>query len=147
MKSRKYHPYTGDEIKKIKEMAGKFTCAEMAKEIGRSNSSVAAFCSDNKISTKIIRDELNEIDMSIIGCLSYDTFTKGSRCKCDSGLKDGVFKNAIAKLIRIGKVEYSTVSERRQAVRFYRLLPEVKFGVSNRLQDFYQYMRGSHAAR
>lgn len=145
MKSRKYQPYSGQEVKKIKEMAGKFTCAEMAKEIGRSTSSVATFCSDNHISTKLTNSELSEVDSSIIECLNYSTFIKGSECKAETGLKDGIFKNAIAKLIKIGRVEYSTISERGRVIRVYRLLPEVKFGMSNRLQDFYQYMRGSHA--
>jgi len=145
MKSRKYQPYTGEEIKKIKGMVGKFTCAEMAKEIGRSTSSVATFCSDHNISTKLTNSELSDIDSSIIECLNYSTFIKGSECKAETGLKDGVFKNAIAKLIKIGRVEYSTIRERGRIFRVYRLLPEVKFGISSRLQDFYQYMRGSHA--
>lgn len=145
MKSRKYQPYTGEEIKKIKEMVGRFNCSEIAKEIGRSTSSVATFCSENHISTKLINNELNEIDSSIIECLNYSTFIKGSECKAETGLKDGVFKNAIAKLIKIGRVEYSTIREKGRIFRVYRLLPEVKFGLSNRLQDFYQYMRVSHA--
>ena len=145
MKSRKCQPYTGQEVKKIKEMAGKFTCAEIAKEIGRSVGAISNFCSDNKISTKLINSELSDIDSSIIECLNYSTFIKGSECKAETGLKDGVFKNSIAKLIKIGRVEYSTIRERGRIFRVYRLLPEVKFGMSNRLQDFYQYMRGSHA--
>lgn len=146
MKSIKYQPYTGEEIKKIKGMAGKFTCAEMAKELGRSTSSVATFCSDNHISTKLINAELSEVDSSIIECLNCNTFIKGSECKAETGLKDGVFKNSISKLLRIGRVEYSTIREKGRLIRVYRLLPEVKFGLSSRLQEFYQYTRGNHAA-
>lgn len=145
MKSRKYQPYTGEEIKKIKGMVGKYTCAEIAKEIGRSVGSVSNFCSDHHISTKLTNSELSEMDSSIIECLNYSTFIKGSECKAETGLKDGVFKNAIDKLIKIGRVEYSTIRERGRIFRVYRLLPEVKFGISSRLQEFYQYMRGSHA--
>lgn len=145
MKSKRCQPYTGEEIKTIKSMAGKFTCAEIAKKIGRSTSAVSTFCSKNHISTNVTKCELSDIDTAIIDSLNYSAFIKGSECKAEAGLKDGVFKNAIAKLIKIGRVEYSTIHERGRIIRVYRLLPEVKFGLSNRLQDFYQYMRGSHA--
>lgn len=146
MTSKSFQPYTSEKIRTIKDLAGTKSCPEIASVIGRTATSVAQFCSTRQISLKVTADSLTDDDKKIIECLEYISFTKSSDCRREAGLKDGPFKTAITKLIRIGRVEYSTIQHKGRVLRVYRLLPESCFGVSAKLSEFDKLLRGANAA-